>query len=66
MFHGSNVALVTPFSDNAIDEAALKRLVRFHLDEGTHGIVPVGTTGEASTLSRREHERVIDLSLIHI
>lgn len=61
MFHGSNVALVTPFSDNAIDEAALRRLVRFHLDEGTHGIVPVGTTGEASTLSRREHERVIDI-----
>ena len=61
MFHGSYVALVTPFTDNNIDEAALARLVKFHLDAGTHGFVPVGTTGEASTLSRREHERVIDI-----
>jgi len=61
MFTGSIVALITPFSNNSPDESALVRLVRFHLDNGTHAIVPVGTTGEASTLSRREHERVIDI-----
>ena len=61
MFHGSIVALITPFSDNNIDEKALKSLVRFHLDNGTHGIVPVGTTGEATTLSKQEHERVVAL-----
>ncbi|MEM7020335.1 MAG: 4-hydroxy-tetrahydrodipicolinate synthase [Pseudomonadota bacterium] len=61
MFHGSIVALITPFSNHSIDETALARLVRFHLDNGTHGIVPVGTTGEASTLNHREHERVIEI-----
>lgn len=52
MFKGSIVALITPFSNNTLDEAALTRLVRFHMDNGTHGIVPVGTTGEAPTLTR--------------
>lgn len=66
MFHGSNVALVTPFSGSTIDEAALARLVKIHLDAGTHGIVPVGTTGEASTLTRREHERVIDIVVTEV
>ncbi|MCP5085007.1 MAG: 4-hydroxy-tetrahydrodipicolinate synthase [Alphaproteobacteria bacterium] len=61
MFSGSIVALITPFSENAIDEAALARLVRFHLDNGTKALVPVGTTGEAPTLARREHERVIEV-----
>lgn len=61
MFDGSIVALITPFSNNSIDEKALAGLVRFHLDNGSHGIVPVGTTGEAATLSRREHKRVIDI-----
>ncbi len=61
MFSGSIVALITPFSNDAIDETALARLVRFHLDNGTHGIVPVGTTGEAPTLTHREHERVIEV-----
>lgn len=61
MFSGSIVALITPFTKNQIDEKALAALVRFHLDNGTHGIVPVGTTGEAPTLSRREHIRVIEI-----
>lgn len=61
MFNGSIVALITPFSNNSIDEQVLARLVRFHLDNGTHGIVAVGTTGEAPTLTRREHERVIEI-----
>ena len=61
MFHGSIVALVTPFREQALDEKALAGLVRFHLDNGTHGIVPVGTTGEAPTLSHEEQKRVIEL-----
>ena len=61
MFSGSLVALITPFENSSIDELALAKLVRFHLDNGTNGIVPVGTTGEASTLSRKELKRVIDI-----
>jgi 4-hydroxy-tetrahydrodipicolinate synthase len=61
MFHGSIVALVTPFHQGALDERAFQRLVEWHLTEGTHGFVPVGTTGESPTLSHPEHERVIEL-----
>lgn len=63
MFQGSIVALVTPFtrSGDRIDEDALRRLVRFHLEAGTDGIVPTGTTGEAATLTEAEHRRVIEL-----
>jgi len=61
MFKGSFVALVTPFKDGAIDEAALEALVEWHIAEGTHGLVPVGTTGESPTLTHDEHERVIDI-----
>lgn len=63
MFHGSIVALVTPFRNGAIDEAALQDLVEWHLGEGTHGLVPVGTTGESPTVSHPEHERVIELCI---
>jgi 4-hydroxy-tetrahydrodipicolinate synthase len=61
MFHGSIVALVTPFRNGRLDERAFQDLVRWHLDEGTHGFVPVGTTGESPTLSHPEHERVVEL-----
>ena len=61
MFYGSIVALVTPFRDGALDEAAFQELVAWHLAEGTNGLVPVGTTGESPTLSHPEHERVIEL-----
>ena len=61
MFKGSFVALVTPFKDGAIDEAALEALVEWHITEGTHGLVPVGTTGESPTLTHAEHERVIEI-----
>jgi len=61
MFKGSLVALVTPFRNGAVDEAALEALVEWHIAEGTHGIVPVGTTGESPTLSHEEHERVIEI-----
>ena len=58
-FHGSIVALVTPFKKGRVDEKALQKLVRHHIRSGTDGLVPVGTTGECPTLSHREHERVI-------
>ncbi len=61
MFKGSFAALVTPFKDGAVDEAALEALVEWHIAEGTHGLVPVGTTGESPTLAHAEHERVIEI-----
>jgi len=61
MFKGSFVALVTPFKDGTVDEAALEALVEWHIAEGTHGLVPVGTTGESPTLTHVEHERVIEI-----
>jgi 4-hydroxy-tetrahydrodipicolinate synthase len=61
MFHGSIVALITPFRNGAVDEAALQSLVEWHVAEGTHGLVPVGTTGESPTLSHAEHERVVEI-----
>ncbi len=63
MLRGSIVALVTPFRDGAVDERAFAELVEWHIQEGTHGFVPVGTTGESPTLSHAEHERVIDLCI---
>ncbi|OYD24634.1 4-hydroxy-tetrahydrodipicolinate synthase [Oceanimonas baumannii] len=61
MFRGSLVALLTPFDGDRLDEAALRRLVDWHIDEGTHGLVPVGTTGESPTLTHDEHCRVIEI-----
>lgn len=58
-FAGLTVALVTPFRDGAIDETALRRLVDWHVEQGTDCVSPVGTTGESPTLSHDEHERVI-------
>ena len=60
---GIYTALITPFKDNALDEEALKRMIAFQLEGGVDGIVPCGTTGEASTLSYEEHERVIELTV---
>ena len=59
MFKGSMPALVTPFKDGAVDFDALKKLVDWHIAEGSSGIVPVGTTGESPTVTHREHEEVI-------
>jgi 4-hydroxy-tetrahydrodipicolinate synthase len=56
MFHGSIVALVTPFRNGAVDERAYADLIEWHLAEGTHGFVPSGTTGESPTLSHAEHD----------
>jgi 4-hydroxy-tetrahydrodipicolinate synthase len=61
MFKGSNVALITPFKNNKLDEEAYISLIHYHLKNGTSGLVPAGTTGESPTLSHKEHERVIEL-----
>ena len=78
MFKGSNVALVTPFKNDKLDDETYINLIHFHIQNGTNGLVPAGTTGESPTLSHDEHERVIELcvkesngklpvlSLIHI
>ena len=60
MFKGSLPALVTPFKDGAVDFDALKQLVNWQIDQGSNGLVPVGTTGESPTLSHKEHEAVIE------
>ncbi len=59
MFSGSLVAIVTPFKNGAFDETAYRELIEFQIANGTHGIVPCGTTGESATLSHEEHERVV-------
>ena len=61
MFQGSIVALITLFRQGKLDEEALLRLVEWHIEQGTHGIVPVGTTGESPTLTHDEHCRVVEL-----
>ena len=63
MFKGSNVALVTPFKDNELDEETYIKLINFHIENGTNGLVPAGTTGESPTLSHSEHEKVIELCI---
>ncbi len=63
MFKGSNVALVTPFKGDSLDEETYLKIINFHLENGTNGLVPAGTTGESPTLSHREHEKVIELCI---
>ena len=60
MFKGSIPALVTPFSNGAVDFDMLRRLVDWHVEQGSHGLVPVGTTGESPTLSHDEHRAVVE------
>jgi len=60
MFSGSMVALITPFQNGQVDYETLDELVEFHLNSGTDGIVPVGTTGESPTLSHEEHKKVVE------
>lgn len=61
MIQGSLVALVTPFTGGEVDEQALREMVRWHLQQGTHGLVPMGTTGESATLDFDEHSRVTEI-----
>ncbi len=62
-FHGAYVAIVTPFIDGELDEQGFVDLIEFQIANGTHGIVPCGTTGESATLSFDEHKRVIDITV---
>jgi len=63
MFKGSNVALITPFKNNELDIDNYIRLIHFHIENGTNGLVPAGTTGESPTLSHTEHQKVIELCI---
>lgn len=63
MFKGSITALITPFKDGRLDEDALRRMVEWQIAEGTHGLVPVGTTGESPTLNHDEHKRVVEITI---
>lgn len=62
-FKGSITALITPFKNGKIDAKAFQALVEWQIDQGTHGLVPVGTTGESPTLSHEEHKRVVELCI---
>lgn len=63
MFKGAFVAIVTPFKKGKVDEKTLRELIEFQIKNGTDGIVPCGTTGESSTLSHEEHDRVIEITI---
>ena len=63
MFKGSFTALITPFRNGELDEDAFRRIVEWQISEGTHGLVPVGTTGESPTLSHAEHKRLVELTV---
>jgi 4-hydroxy-tetrahydrodipicolinate synthase len=63
MFRGSLPALITPFKGGKVDEAAYERLIEWQISQGTHGLVPAGTTGESPTLTMDEHKRVIQLAV---
>ncbi|MDB0046343.1 4-hydroxy-tetrahydrodipicolinate synthase [Candidatus Pelagibacter sp.] len=63
MFKGSNVALITPFKNDKLDEEAYIELIHFQISNGTNGLVPAGTTGESPTLSHDEHQKVIELCI---
>ncbi len=63
MLKGSFTALITPFKNGKVDEKAFERLVEWQITEGTHGLVPVGTTGETPTLTHDEHKRVVEIAI---
>ncbi len=63
MFEGSFVAIVTPFKNGKVDASALRGLIEFHIENGTNGIVPCGTTGESATLNHAEHAEVIQITV---
>ena len=63
MFKGSITALVTPMANGSFDEEAFRAFVEWQIEEGTHGLVPMGTTGESPTLTHEEHRRVIEVCI---
>lgn len=62
-FKGSYTALITPFKNGGVDEEAFQKFVDWQIEQGTHGLVPVGTTGESPTLTHKEHKRVVELCI---
>jgi 4-hydroxy-tetrahydrodipicolinate synthase len=66
MFTGAMVAIVTPFKNGAVDEEGLRQLIEFQIENGTKAIIPCGTTGESATLSHKEHERVIEITVAQV
>ena len=63
MLKGSIVALITPFKDNILDEDVYSKLINYHIENGTKGVVPGGTTGESPTLSNDEHKKIIKIAV---
>jgi len=63
IFHSSYTALLTPFKDNKVDYDGYKQLIDFQIENGTHGLVPVGTTGESPTLSHDEHKKLVEVCI---
>ena len=63
MLKGSIVALITPFKDDNLDENTYRKLINYHLNNGTNGVVPGGTTGESPTLSHTEHKKIIEIAV---
>jgi len=63
MFQGSLVATITPFRNGGVDERGFQNFIAWQIEQGTHGLVPCGTTGESPTLSHKEHKRVVELCL---
>ena len=63
MLKGSIVALITPFKNNTLDEDVYSKLINYHIENGTNGVVPGGTTGESPTLSHEEHKKIIEIAV---
>ena len=63
MLKGSFTALITPFKNGKIDEESFRSFIDFQIDEGIHGVVPVGTTGESPTLSHEEHKQAVEICI---
>ena len=63
MLKGSIVALITPFKDNILDEDVYSKIIKYHIENGTNGVVPGGTTGESPTLSHEEHKKIIEIAV---
>ena len=63
LFSGSYTALLTPFKNGEVDYEAYRNLIDFQISNGTHGLVPVGTTGESPTLSHNEHKKIIEIAV---
>ena len=63
MLKGSIVALITPFKENILEEDVYSKLINYHIENGTNGVVPGGTTGESPTLSHKEHKKIIEIAV---